>query len=358
MLRVIEERYPLSAAFRQDWARLYADCQQASVFLDLAWLEAGLRYCAGADNVPRAFRFVGPMGPTLGMALLQEAPVKVGLGQVRSLRTIDYNTQRTLPILARGMEDSAASILALWRELGDHYDVFDFFKLDAMGDALDELAARLEHEGVAVHLTRFNEQPRLVLPDDVDELLRLRNRVSRKKLRWGRNRLEEQLGPLTLTRLRAPEDFGERGLDALCDVVFDLHQRSWQGKDMSLDQRHQRQAYYRAAMDGFVASGRFDAALLEAGGQCLAYDLNLVDRGAVYMLIGGYDPAWRRYSPGSLLFSRWAQDSIARGDRVLEFGGDYVDYKAHWATETTSSYHLRVLGRTLRGRLKSALGRP
>jgi CelD/BcsL family acetyltransferase involved in cellulose biosynthesis len=73
------------------------------------------------------------------------------------------------------------------------------------------------------------------------------------------------------------------------------------------------------------------------------------------MLVGCYDPEWQRFSPGSLLFAAWAADSLARGDMVLEFGGDHLDYKEHWATERVQSHHLRLFGRTPRGRLKSWL---
>jgi len=357
VLTTRREPWPLDDAFRADWSALRRRSPGSSVFTDLAWIEAGIAHGLPADRRPAPLRVVDDAGATVALALWQEAPLPGRLGTLRTLRTIDNNTQRIPPVLAASVEAQADALAAAWAALGGRFDLIDLFKLDPLEGRLPQVRDRLRSAGVCARLRPFNEQPRLVLPASVDDLLHLRNKVSRKKLRWGTNRLEEHLGPLSLERLRAPADFDRVGLPALEGTLQGLIQRSWQGRAFTPATLQSTLAFYRAVVRAFAPRGLLDVSLLRAADRVLAFDLGLVEDGTVSMLIGAYDPDWARFSPGSVLFARWARDSLERGDRVLEFGGDYLEYKDHWATERVSSHHLRLFGRTVRGRLKALLER-
>ncbi len=355
MLTLRRETFPPTEAFRRDWSALRAGTPGDSVFTDLEWIEAGIRHALPPECRPLPLRFVDGAGRTAAMALLQEAPLQSRLGTLRTLRTIEINSQRIPPLLAPDPASQAEGLVALWTELGGHYDLIDLFKLDPLAGRLVHLCDVLTTHGIPSRLAPFDVQPRLVLPASQAELSGLRNKVSRKKLRWGRNRLEEHLGPLKLVRLRDPDDVRRFGTDALEATLASLAARSWQGSAGDALQGATNRAFYADVIRSFSTRGLLDVCLLEAGGRPLAFDLNLVERGNVYMLVGCYDPEWHRFSPGSQLFAAWAADSLARGDRVLEFGGDHLDYKEHWATECVPSHHLRLFGRTFKGRLKAAL---
>lgn len=355
MLITRQEPYPLTDAFRRDWQALRQDVPGDTVFTDLDWIEAGIHTSLPAGHRPVALRFVASNGATAALALMQDAPLPGKLGRLASLRTIEINSQRIPPVLAADVPTMGAALQALWRDVGARYDVLDFFKLDPLDGQLPTLVRRLRSAGLPARLVPFDRQPRLVLPGSADQLLHLRNKTSRKKLRWGRNRLEEQQGPLELVRLRTPEEHARFGLATLRDTLFELAERSWQGQAGSPSEVAGRTAFYTEVLNAFAPRGLLDVCLLRARGRLVAFDVNLVERGVVTMLVGAYDPAWARFSPGSLLFALWAADSLERGDRVLEFGGDYLEYKEHWTTETLASYHLRLFGRTPRGRLKALL---
>lgn len=357
MLSTRREPYPLPETFRRDWQALRTSTPGDSVFTDLDWIEAGIRTSLPATQRPVALRFLDAGGATAALALLREAPLPSRMGRLHTLRTIELNSQRIPPVVAADVPSMGAALQALWSDLGGAYDVLDFFKLDGLDGGLPALVGQLRSSGIRARLVPFNQQPRLTLPASVNDLLHLRNKVSRKKLRWGCNRLEEQLGPLELVRLRTPDQLARFGLAALRDTLFELAGRSWQGQGGDPADLAVRRAFFTDVSDAFAPRGMLDVCLLRAGGRFVAFDLNLVERDVVSMLVGAYDPAWARFSPGSQLFARWAADSLARGDRVLEFGGDFLEYKEHWATETLPSYHLRLFGRTLRGRLKALLER-
>ncbi len=357
MLIPRREPWPLADAFRADWTRLRRETPGNSIFTDLAWIEAGIARGLPDGHRPMPLRVTDDGGGTVALALWQEAPLPSRLGRLRTLRTLDTNTQRIPPVLAGSIDDQVAALHAIWRALGDRYDVFDLFKQDPLGGRLPEVRDRLAADGIDARLCLFNEQPRLVLPNSADELTHLRNRISRKKLRWGTNRLEEQLGPLELVRLRDPSDLRREGLPALEARLGDLVRLSWQGRAFAEDRLETTLAFYHDVVHAFAPRGQLDVCLLRAAGRDLAFDLSLVEDGVVSMLIGAYDPEWQRFSPGSQLLARWSRDSLERGDRVLEFGGDYLEYKDHWATERTHSHHLRLFGRTVRGRLKALLER-
>lgn len=346
------EPLPPDPTFRRDWTDLRRRIPGWSVFDNLSWIEVGIRHALPPGHRPVAFRFLDETGHTAALALLQEAPIPSRLGTLRTLRTIEVNSQRVIPLVARNEEAQARALIGIWKALGDSFDLFDFFKLDPQQGAIFRLRDALETAGVPCLLAAHDLQPRLVLPESPEALLSMRNRVSRKKLRWGRNRIQELAGPPSLVRLRDPEDHRRFGFERLREVIEDLVDRSWQGRLADPLHRSVNRVFYREVMETFGPRGMLDVCLLEAGGRFLAFDLNLVEDGIVSMMIGGYDPEWHRFSPGSQLFVAWAADSVTRGDRVLEFGSEHLEYKSHWATDHVQSFHLRIFGRTIRGRLK------
>lgn len=128
MLTLRRETYPPTEAFQRDWSALRADTPGDSIFSDLAWLEAGIRHALPPGRRPVPLRFVDGAGRTSAMALLQEAPLTSRLGTLRTLRTIEINSQRIPPLLAADADPQAEALIALWTEVGGHYDLVDLFK--------------------------------------------------------------------------------------------------------------------------------------------------------------------------------------------------------------------------------------
>ena len=210
-LEVVHEPYPLTDAFRADWRVLHAESLGANVFTTLEWLEQGWRCFAPAADAIRPVRFVDARGRTAAMALHRETAIRRPWGRLHTWRTLDYNSQRIAPLLARNATDLGAALAALHRSVGRRIDVFDFFKLDALGGRLDEVCALLAAAGLCPDLRLFNEQPQLVLGESWDDYRHSHNRAFWKTRRRLRNKLGREVGQVRHRRLRSPADFRGEG---------------------------------------------------------------------------------------------------------------------------------------------------
>ena len=70
------------------------------------------------------------------------------------------------------------------------------------------------------------------------------------------------------------------------------------------------------------------------------------------MLFGTYNQEYARFSPGNAILSEILQDSYSRGDRIVDFGGEFLEYKKLWTKIAAYSYHLRIYGNTLKAKVK------
>jgi hypothetical protein len=109
-----------------------------SVFCRLEGLEVGIDiYNCTAQILPYRFFDADGQLQAMGLFRLGKAPGKFTVNRV--LRTIEYNSQRIVPILAVSISNMAKAINALVYHSGLHFDYLDFYKLDPMGTGLEEL---------------------------------------------------------------------------------------------------------------------------------------------------------------------------------------------------------------------------
>lgn len=357
-LAVFHEPYPLTPEFRQDWERLYAQAPGANVFSTLEWMEEGWRLFAAESDIIRPARFRDASGRTVAMALHKEVRSRRAWGHVVSWRTIDYNAQRIAPVLAIDAAHLAAALIALHRDVAGKIDVFDFFKLDPLGDELHAVVAALEARGLHPALKVFNEQPQLRLNETWDAYYQSHSRIFWKTPRRMRRRMEETHGAVTYRRFRTPEDYGADSLDAMLAKMDRVFARSWQYETLSSDTAAtpaKMSAFYQGVARSGWQRNILDMNLLCAGDRVAAFDLNFVERDTVYMVCGMYDVELRPFSPGRILFIDELEDGHGRGDRIYEFGGEFLSYKEEWTEVKIPSYHLRIRGKTLTARLQRVM---
>jgi len=357
-LQVVDEPYPLTSAFRTDWLRLHARAIGANVFSTLLWLEQGLLAFAAPGTAVRPVRFVAGDEQTVAMCLLCETTTRRGWLPQRCLRTVDYNVQRFMPIIAATPDHITAALLALYQARARRFDVLDFFKLDGLDGHLTAITDRLRGAGIATHLSEFNLQPYLLMRDTWEEEYRTHSPVFWKNPRRMHNKLEREVGPVRYVRVRTAADLAQ--LPATLDAIGMVMRKSWQAADIEQGGNYtvtQMEAFYRAIAHAAAPHGNLDLNVLYANDIPIAFDYNVVEAARVYVLIGMYDGAYAKYSPGKVLMTLWLRDSHARGDRRIEFGGEHLEYKAQWASTTAPAFRLRLRGTTLVSRVATLLGR-
>jgi CelD/BcsL family acetyltransferase involved in cellulose biosynthesis len=182
-------------------------------------------------------------------------------------------------------------------------------------------------------------------------------RKMRKELRRQRRRLEEQ------GELRFEFASGGERLNALLDEGFRVEGSGWKaerGTAIASDPAVER--FYRAVARWAHDHGWLKLAFLRVDGHAVAFDMHVEAGGAAYVLKGGFDPDWARYSPGSVLTHGSLERAFAEpGLSVYEFVGRDDAYKLTWSAVTRERVRLRAFGRTPAGtveRLAWARGGP
>jgi CelD/BcsL family acetyltransferase involved in cellulose biosynthesis len=165
-------------------------------------------------------------------------------------------------------------------------------------------------------------------------------RKQRKELRRVRRRLEDE-GEVSVQF--------ERGIEAL-DEGLAIEGSGWKSsRGTAIASQPQAERFYREVARWAAARDWLVLAFLRLDGRALAFDLCLEAGGAQYVLKGGFDPSYRRFSPGALL----TNDSLARAFesdlRSYEFLGADDPYKLAWSDGVRERVRLQAFRRTPAG---------
>ena len=358
LLRVIHEDRRLSRDFRRDWNRLHQKTPKANCFTSLEWIEPGIRLFTSRDDSIHPLRFVNAVGETVAMAIHGKIKEPGRFGKIKCWRTLDFNAQRITPVLAPDGERATDALLALYEEVAPTVDRFDFFKLDGLDGDIQHLCNALRARGLDLSLNPFNEQPRILIPSPAPEGFQFRGATTRKRFRRLERKMEKDLGlgDVRYQRICRPDEMTED----IWAAVKSLFLNSWQAQ--AIEESPGTTAatsweFYESTARLFCEQGKLDLSLLYAGDQLQAYDLNIRDDQTVYMINGCYDEAASPYSPGSILLHAALRDSLERGDRIIEMGGDHLEYKGQWTQDKETAFHLRIAGGTPRAKFKTKLRR-
>src|SRR4051794_11741288 len=180
--------------------------------------------------------------------------------------------------------------------------------------------------------------PYVALEGDFESYCGALSRNFRKELRRNERRLGEQ-GELEIAF--------EAG-DANLDEGLALEGSGWkQDTAILADPRSER--LYRRVCAWAAERGTLRLCFVRVAGRAVAFDLCLVEDGAMYALKGGFDTGFRKYGPGMLLTWRSVEYAYASGLETYELLGADDDYKRRWTDRTRERLRLQVFSRSPRG---------
>ena len=78
--------------------------------------------------------------------------------------------------------------------------------------------------------------------------------------------------------------------------------------------------------------------LLSVAGEPAAFSYNYAFKGTEFGLRMGYNPRFKRASPGTVLMHRMLQDAFASDQLLVDLGEGDSSYKHAWRTDATSSF--------------------
>jgi CelD/BcsL family acetyltransferase involved in cellulose biosynthesis len=163
----------------------------------------------------------------------------------------------------------------------------------------------------------------------------------------------ERDGPVELSLFRefAPELVGD-----LLHQVFELEMRSWkQGRGGAVLSTPGMFGFYLRQARQLAAWGSLCVALLQHGGQPIAFELGWLAKGVYHSYKVGYDDAYRSFGPGHLLRAALMRRFHEQSDcRWVDFQGPINDALAAWSTQSYRIGRLVIARRGLRSRVSWA----
>lgn len=198
---------------------------------------------------------------------------------------------------------------------------------------LDAFRGSAARAGYRVLVRTLERSPYLDIDRDWTQFIAGLHRGFRSDLGRQLRRLREQ-GSVSLDI----EDGNERLTEFLAEG-FQIEASGWKGKT-AIAARPETHQFYTEVARWAAERGSLRLFFLRLDNRPLAFDFALQDQGSLYFLKGGYEPAFRRFSPGQLLIQMMLEHAFVTGLTRFEFLGDAEPYKLAW---TSSCRHLRLL---------------
>jgi CelD/BcsL family acetyltransferase involved in cellulose biosynthesis len=318
---IVLERHPAIAPLAAEWDAL-ADRAGAPPFARPGWVAAWAGAFAGDRVEVLAARRDGRLCGVL--------PVTRRAGALRA--AVNVHTPAG-DVLA---EDGAALRALLGGLYARRPRVLVLTQLDAAGPSRAAARQAALAAGFRVAERTAARAPYLDVDGDYDALAR-RRRNAATDLRRRRRRLAEH-GTVADT------------LDGTLAELLALEARGWKGaRGTAITSRPSTDAFYRSVVDWARDRGGLRLFAYRFDGRALAVLLGLEDHGTLYLLKGGYDPAFAPFSPGRAVLGAAIAHAFRSGLRRIEFGGGTEAYKLVWTRTVTERLEVR-------GYAPSALG--
>ncbi len=163
--------------------------------------------------------------------------------------------------------------------------------------------------------------------------------LQRRKLRMARHRLDR--GPAS--EIIATHDLFDY---EWIEILIALHRARWQERGtpgVLADPRVQ--AFHRAALPGLIAHGVARLFALRIGSDIAGVYYGFSDRGRAYAYLGGFDPRFAYYSPGTVLLGHAIKEALREGARTFHFLRGPEPYKYAWGARDQKTLRRRIVRR-------------
>ncbi len=343
------------AGLREEWEGLRA-VAGAGVFMSWEWMATWWEhYGEGRELCLLTVR--DPAGALVGVAPLMRGPRRYRGLPVRVVELLGAGSEVSpdlVDIPARA--DLAAAVgRVVWAHLAEHLS-WDLLLLDNLAPAAGvahALAAAAARDGRAFEVLPKASCPFVPLPGTWEGYLAGRGAATRYDL----GRKARALARRHDVKLERAE--GTPDLEESMRVLFDLHAGRWRmrGEAGTFDRDPRNRSFHQAMAAAAQRRGWLRLYFLAVDGRRVAGFLGYeVDAKLCYYQLG-WDPAWARWSVGTVLIAEVLRDAIARGVREFDFLRAAERYKVRLADDARQTITLRVWGPTPRGRLYRALHR-
>jgi CelD/BcsL family acetyltransferase involved in cellulose biosynthesis len=191
-------------------------------------------------------------------------------------------------------------------------------------------------EGLREQLQEQNFCPVTLLPATEQRFLDSLSHRLRQNLDYYRRRLST-LGEVVIERA------GEYNFAELFDAFVKLHEARWRMNSMpGVLCDGKVESFHREAATGFLASGALRLYALRINGRIIASLYGFHHAARTYYYLGGFDPEFKQYSPGTVLVAHAITTAIREGAREFDFLRGREDYKYRWGAVDRTIYRKRL----------------
>lgn len=338
------------AALKDEWEDLLAQCPHRTPFLTHDWMMTwwkhfgvGKELCILVIREHGRLVAIAPLMKYRGQ--FYERYVKV---PVRVIETMaNYHSNRVDLIFAEFRYEVLAT---LWKYLLTQtgWDCLRLYPVLADSPTVAGLRRLAIHQGVRAAFLPDQTSPYLTIQQEWAEYTRqLPGELQRKARKAERLKADGDLKTEIVTR--------DADVEARLSEMFGVAEKGWAGQEgTAISSTEQLRGFY--ADLAHVAHQRdwLFLGVLKAGEQPIAFEYNLRYNQTAYNLKIGFDPAYARYNPGTVLRYSMLSDIFQNGHRLREFDflGGAEPYKFMWTQQARP--HLKIYlyhPRRLYGRL-------
>jgi CelD/BcsL family acetyltransferase involved in cellulose biosynthesis len=236
----------------------------------------------------------------------------------------------------------AASLALRWiSENRGNWDICDLQELrdDA---ALLEAASREKSE---LHILPCSICPVAPLPATMEDYLAALDGKFRHNLHSAGRRLEAA-GKVEFV------SSGDHNWSELLDHLFRLHATRWHDKNRSgMLSSESLQLFHHDVAGRFWEGVILRMYGLLVDGACIAVQYNFISKRRAYAYLSGFDTAWKRVSPGSLLLAHSIRHAIREGAREFDFLRKPEPFKYSWGAKDENTRRLVAIRGAAQGSL-------
>ncbi len=329
---------------RLAWNALLPETPGASFFHTLDWLETYWNFF-GHDQKLRMLA-VRAAGAIVGIVPLCVRREHYRLG---TLRVLTYPLDNWGTWFGPIGPSPAATTLAAMQYIRRAKRDWDMIELRWVGPESAErgrVARSMRAANLLTEREEYQTTSLVDLPASWDDFVAGKSSTLRRQFRRTLRQMFEERGAEFVRHRPAPTRDGDG------DPRWDLYEMcetaalaSWQGSSTSGNTiTHGRvRDYCRAAHEAAARAGMVDVNVLMLEGRPAAFLYNYHYQGRITALRTGFDPAAGHDGVGSALVLKSIDNSIERGDRLIDFGPGEREHKRRLRTRMESSYRLTYM---------------
>jgi CelD/BcsL family acetyltransferase involved in cellulose biosynthesis len=170
-----------------------------------------------------------------------------------------------------------------------------------------------------------------------------------KSVLYRERRLAREMGVIEFSW----KSTGPQALDRLIAAKRDQYRRT--GVSDGLKAAWQRNLLHRLVEMLPAPSCEAVVSSLHAGGKWIASKFGLICADTLHSWFSVYDPEYRRYGPGHLVWFKVIEAGCAKGIRTFDFGEGESDYKSQYNGESYEVWKGAIRRQTLRGQSERVL---